>query len=267
LTSIAVRNVFYAYVPPHDVVSDAVLTVEHGESVALIGPNGSGKSTLLHLIAGNLQPTRGTIFLDEQELPTYGPRGVARRLAMVEQRHAIGFDFTVREIVAMGRMPHQGRFAREAIADRRAIDRAMAEAGVETLAERSIRTLSGGEGQRVFLAMALAQEAEVLLLDEPTTFLDLRHQVEFLAIVKRCISGGRAVLLAIHDLALAAQTADRVVMMRAGAIVHNGPATEVLTPENVRTIFNVKVAIGRDRASGMSYVLPWLHQPRNDNGD
>jgi len=260
---ISVRNVSFAYEPIHEVVHDATLTINPGESVALIGPNGSGKSTLLRLIAGGLRPNRGSILVDDRDIATYGARAFARRLAMVEQQHAVSFDFSVREVVAMGRMPHRGRFARETADDRQAIHRAMALAEVDTLAKRSIRELSGGEGQRVFLAMALAQEAGILLLDEPTTFLDLRHQLAFLSIVKRRITEGTTVLLAIHDLTLAAQTADRIAMMHDGAVVHDGATTDVLTAENVRAVFDVTVAIGEDSTSGMPYVLPSLHEAQN----
>jgi len=156
----------------------------------------------------------------------------------------------------MGRIPHTHRWTRETRADREAIERAMRWGEVDSLSDRSIRALSGGEGQRVFLAMALAQEPSILLLDEPTTFLDLRHQLSFLSIVGGRIAEGMTVLLAIHDLSLASQTVDRIVMLREGAVRIDGSPDQVLTQENIRDTFGVRAAIGRHPETGMLYVLP-----------
>ena len=158
----------------------------------------------------------------------------------------------------MGRFPHRGRWSRESKTDREAIERAMQWAEVRRLSGRSARALSGGEGQRVFLAMALAQEPEVLLLDEPTTHLDLRHQLSFLSIVKERIAVGLTVMLAIHDLTLAAQTADRIVMLHDGCVTCEGPPEDVLTMENIRTVFDVEAIVGQHPETGMLYVLPAL---------
>ncbi len=253
---IAVERLAFSYEGAIGVLDSVDLVVGSGELFALIGPNGSGKSTLLRLISGVLRPQRGRICLDETPVVDLSSRQISRKLAMVEQERQVGFDFTVREIVAMGRLPYRGRFGRESGDDRRAIDRAMAVADVDSLAGRSIRAVSGGERQRVFLALALAQEPNVLLLDEPTTHLDLRHQVQFLSIVRRSSDDGRTALIAIHDLTLAAQAADRIGLMRDGKIAIVGPPEEVLTPANLEASFGIDVRVGRDPTLGATYVLP-----------
>ncbi len=258
MTRIALDHVAFAYDRATPALRGVTLTAETGDAVALIGPNGSGKSTLLRVASGVLRPDAGAVLLDGTPIRSMSPREVARRLAMVEQERTVGFDFTVREVVAMGRLPHRPRFVRTSSDDRRAIDRALELADVTALAERSIRAISGGERQRVHLAMALAQEPDTLLLDEPTTHLDLRHQVQFMAIVKARAREGMTVLIAIHDLTLAAQAADRIALMRSGRIVEIGTPHDVLTPRNVHRAFGVTAIVGEHPDLGSVYVLPSL---------
>jgi iron complex transport system ATP-binding protein len=254
--NVTVENVTFSYDGRTPVLEDVSLDVPEGSLVGLIGPNGSGKSTLLKLTSGVLRPSRGRIRLGGVDVRSLSARVLARRLAMVAQDRPIGFEFTVREVVAMGRTPYVSRFGRESRADRRAIRDAMSLADVEDLAGRSIREISGGERQRVFLALALAQQPSVLLLDEPTTHLDLGHQVRFLAIVRRRAAEGCTVLLAIHDLTMAGQTVDRVGLIERGRIQATGEPGRVLTPANLRETFGVEVHVGRDPATGASYVVP-----------
>ena len=258
---ISIDSVSFAYDPSTPALEDVDLAVVSGESLALIGPNGSGKSTLLKVVSGVLRPDHGTVRLDDSPIDSLSARQVARRLAMVEQERTMGFDFAVREVVAMGRIPHRGRFARESSNDRRAIDRAMQLADVRELCDRSIRAVSGGERQRVYLGMALAQEPDVLLLDEPTTHLDLRHQVQFMSIVQERAQAGMTVLIAIHDLTLAAQAAHRIALMSEGRIVVTGQPSEVLTASNVRRVFDVEAIVGQHPELGTVYVLPALGRP------
>jgi len=253
---VSVEGVSFSYDRAIRVLDSVDLAVDSGELFALIGPNGSGKSTLLRLISGVFRPQEGRILLGALSVGGLSARRIAKHVAMVEQERATGFDFSVREIVGMGRFPHRGRFGRESGDDRRAIDRAMAVADVESLRERSIRAISGGERQRVFLALALAQEPDVLLLDEPTTHLDLRHQVQFLSIVRESSEEGRTALIAIHDLTLAAQVADRIGLMSGGRVGIAGTPGEVLTSSTLRESFGVEVRVGRDAALGAIYVLP-----------
>ncbi len=261
---IRVDRVSFAYDGTSLVLDGIELEVDGSEFVALIGPNGSGKSTLLRIISGVLRPTDGSIQLGDSSIGTLSVRQIAQRLAMVEQERPIGFDFTVREVVAMGRTPHRGRFARETRDDQTAIDRAMTLADVANLRDRSIRAVSGGERQRVFLAMALAQEPKALLLDEPTTHLDLRHQVQFMAIVQQRAEEGAAVVMAIHDLTLAAQTTDRIALMHQGRIIVTGSPSDVLTRRHIKQAFDLDVEVGQDPDTSLTYVLPRVPKPNHE---
>ncbi len=251
-------HISFAYPNSVAAVKDVDLDVASGTCCALIGPNGSGKSTLLRIVSGILRPKTGTIKLDGTPIHQLSARNVARHLAMVEQERTIGFDFSVREVVALGRVPHRSRFAKESAADVRAIDRAMALADVCSLAERSIRAISGGERQRVHLAMALAQEPAILLLDEPTTYLDLRHQTQFMSIVRQRAREGMTVLVAIHDLTMAAQVTDRMVLMDHGQAIVAGTPFDVLTAQNVRNVFGIDAIVEKHPLLGSTYVLPNL---------
>ncbi len=264
---VRVERVSYAYAGNAQAVCDVTLQVASGTSVALIGPNGSGKSTLLRLISGVLGADQGCVRLGGQRLSALTPRRIARHLAMVDQERSMGFDFTVREVVAMGRIPHRARFSRETARDLAVVARALALADVEGLSGRSIRAISGGERQRVYLALALAQEPDVLLLDEPTTYLDLQHQARFMSVVQDRLREGMTVLTSIHDLTLAAQTADRIAMMKDGRIEEEGAAGEVLTPTNIRRVFDVDATVGRDATTGAVYVVSSLRSAREKSSD
>lgn len=246
----------FSYDRASQVLDEVDLEVNGNEFVSLIGPNGAGKSTLLKIISGVLHPTAGDVKLGSSSIGKMSVRRIAQHLAMVEQEKPIGFDFTVREVVAMGRTPHRGRFARETTEDQKAVERAMVLADVGDLQGRSIRAISGGERQRVFLAMALAQEPKALLLDEPTTHLDLRHQVQFMSIVRERANEGAAVLMAIHDLTLAAQTTDRIALMHQGSIMVVGSPSDVLTQQHIKQAFNLDVVVGRHQDTSLTYVLP-----------
>ena len=237
------------------------LTVPKGEVLAIVGPNGSGKTTLLKNISGILSPEVGSVYLDMTRLPELSITELARYLAVVEQEREIGFDFTVREIVALGRLPHRGRFARETRTDKQWIGRAMELTNVALFAERSIRELSGGEKQRVFLAMALAQNPRVLLLDEPTTYLDINHQLQIMEIVCQQAAAGLTVLMAIHDLNLAAQYADRVAILHRGRLLAVGRPADVLTEANIKQAFQTDVAVGKNPVTNSIYINTVPTQP------
>ena len=220
------------------------LSVRAGELLALVGPNGSGKTTLLKALAGVRRPKRGVVYLDCRELAALPPREVARRVAALEQAPTVGFDFTVRELVEWGRHPHRPRLGPWTARDERAVQDALQRLGLEGLESRPISGLSGGERRRVFLAMALAQEPEVLLLDEPTAHLDLKHQLEVFERVRRLVEeNGLAVVAALHDLNWALRYADRVAVLERGRLVACGPPLDVLQPELVRRVWGVRVQI------------------------
>jgi len=236
------------------VLQEISLSIQKGEILAIIGPNGSGKTTLLKNISGVLTPDEGAVYLDMKRVTDLSTRDIARHLTAVEQEREVGFDFTVREIVAMGRIPYQGRFARETKEDKQQIREAMELANVISFADRSIRELSGGEKQRTFLAMALSQEPKVLLLDEPTIHLDINYQIQIMEIVRQQAKTGLTVLMALHDLNLAAQYADRVALVHRGRLLAIGESKEVLTPTNIRRAFETDVVVGHNPLTNSLYI-------------
>jgi len=230
------------------------LTIQEEEILAIVGPNGSGKTTLLKNISGVLTPEKGAVYLDMKQVTDLSTREIARHLTAVEQERGVGFDFTVREIVAMGRIPYQGRFARETQKDKQQIREAMELANVTSFADRSIRELSGGEKQRTFLAMALSQEPKVLLLDEPTIHLDINYQIQIMEIVRQQAKTGLTVLMALHDLNQAAQYADRVALLDHGRLLAIGEPKEVLTPANIKRAFETDVVVGHNPLTNSLYI-------------
>ena len=226
------------------VLAGITLDVPPGSVAALIGPNGAGKTTLLRLAGGSLRPTRGRVELNGENLAQVSAGERARRIAVVPQSLAIPFAFTVREFVALGRTPHLHALRGERAADRIAIERALAETDTDRFAARSVLELSGGERQRAILALALAQEPELLLLDEPTANLDVAHQLAILDLVRKLNRArGLTVLAAIHDLNLAALGFDRLLALDRGQIVADGSPREVLTPTLVEAVFGTVVDV------------------------
>ena len=213
-----------------------------GEWVAVVGPNGSGKTTLLRALGG-LLPYRGSATLRGRELREWPARDRARTLALVRQQTDLPFAFSVREVVAMGRAPHRGWLGPLAGADREAIEDAITGLSLGPLADRPVSALSGGEQQRVLLAQALAQDAGVLLLDEPTAHLDVRHRMDVLDRVRGLAAGGRAVVAAMHELDWAARYADRVVVLGGGTVAASGAPADVLTPGLLADVFGVRAEV------------------------
>ncbi len=223
------------------------LRVRAGETVGLIGPNGAGKTTLLKVLGGLIRDVEGEVWLQGRLLREYSPREVARLVAHVPQTTALDFAFTVREVVLMGRSPYLGRFQLEQPLDRQVAEQAMRTMNVQALSERFINTLSGGERQRVLIARALAQQPRILLLDEPTANLDVKHQLEVLSLTTRLAhQHGLAIVAAIHDLDLAARFFDRLVLLHEGRILADSTPEVVLTPSNLAEAFGVQVNIYRD---------------------
>ncbi|HET6439468.1 MAG TPA: ABC transporter ATP-binding protein [Anaeromyxobacter sp.] len=232
-----------------------------GEFVGLVGPNGAGKSTLVRLLAGLIPPDRGQVRLAGLD-PARSPRRlVARTCALVPQEPHLSWPFTVREAVMMGRAPHQGLLALPGRFDRGAVDGALRACDLEHLADRRIDALSGGERRRVFFARALAQEPRLLLLDEPTAFLDLGHQVAVMRLAQAAARGGLCVVAVLHDLNLAAAACHRLVVLSGGRVVAEGVPGEVLTAERVREVWEVPVWRGDNARSGAPVVLPDLPSP------
>jgi len=213
--------------------------VAPGEVVGLVGRNGVGKTTLLRLAAGALEPGSGRIRLAEESIGSLSRRALARHLALVPQDLHVPFPFRVGELVLMGRAPHQPLVGLESEHDVALAMAALERLGIADLAERGIETLSGGERQLVLFARALVQDPDVLLLDEPTAFLDLKHRVEVLREIRAFARSGRAALVVSHDLSLAARSCDRIVLLRPGGLAGVGPPAEIFTAENLRLAFGI----------------------------
>lgn len=236
------------------VLAGVDVQVRPGEVVSLVGPNGAGKSTLLKCLNRILQPHAGSVTLDGQALHVMSRRQLAQRVAYVPQQTAAAMALTVADMVALGRAPYRGGGA-GAADDAEIVADAIERLDLQALALRSYDQLSGGERQRVLLARALAQQAQFLLLDEPTSDLDLRHQVQAMSIARELAQQqGAGILIAIHDLGLASRFSDRLVMLHQGRNLAQGPWQEVLTPANIATVYGIGAVVGQ--ADGMPYVIP-----------
>jgi len=252
-----VRGVSFAYgVRP--ALEDVSLAARAGEYVGLLGPNGAGKSTLLRIVAGLAAPASGTVRLAGLDPHRAPRRAVAQVCAVVPQEPRVAWPFTVREAVMMGRVARQGLLAIPTRLDRGAVDGALEACDLAHLAGRRVDALSGGERRRVFFARALAQEPRVLLLDEPTAFLDLGHQVAAMRMAQVAAQGGLCVVAVLHDLNLAAAACDRVVVLSRGRVVAEGAPADVLTAERVETVWGIPVWRGENAATGATVVLPSL---------
>ena len=235
------------------------VSAESGQFVGLIGPNGAGKSTLLRAISNVLSYQEGSVSLHGADLTTLPAREVAELLALVPQIAPYTQGFTAFELVLMGRYPHLGRFQVEGQSDDRIARNAMRLTETDQFETRTIETLSGGERQRVFLARAVAQQPQVLLLDEPTSNLDILHQLKILTLVRQLVDDGLTAIAAIHDLNLAARFCDRLVLISEGRVVADGLAEDVLTPELIESAFGVESAIYREPVTGalaISLIAP-----------
>ena len=228
------------------ILRDVSFSVDEGERVALVGPNGAGKSTLLRVLAGTLRPTAGRVELGGDPITTLERSQIARRLAVVPQQAALPFAMRVEEVVALGRLPHEAPLRGARPSDRAAVAAAIERVGLGHLLGRDARELSLGERQLVLLALAVAQAAPALLLDEPTVHLDLRHQVEAMELLRDLNErDGTAMVAVLHDLALAAHFFGRLVVIDRGRIVADGPPDEVLTDDLIRDVFGVEPALVR----------------------
>lgn len=239
------------------VLTDLCLAVERGEVLALIGPNGAGKTTLLRALGRLLRPSIGTVALDGVDLWRLTPRVVARRLALAPQTHGGSWPLTVEQTVGLGRAPHRGWLLPLSAHDREAVNRAMRRMDVDQFRDRSMHELSGGEQRRVILARALAQAADILLLDEPTAYLDLRYQLEILQLARGMAhEDGRAVVITLHDLNHAAMCADHIALLAGGQLQLAGTPAEVLTPARIAHVYGVPVVVTPNPVDGTPLVTP-----------
>lgn len=234
-----VENLSFAY-EQKPVIADITLTVKKGEFVGLIGPNGSGKSTVLKNLYRALQPQAGVVKLDGNDLFKLSFKQAATKMGVVSQENTLPFDFTVEEIVAMGRSPYKKLFDGDTQKDREIINESLTYMGIADMAKRNFLHLSGGEKQRVLLARAIAQQTDLLILDEPTNHLDIGKQIQILDFVKNLKV---TVLAALHDLNLAAMYCDRLYVLKNGCIYKAGTPEEVLTPEIIYDVYGIKADV------------------------
>ncbi len=254
-SAIEARGLCFSY-GREPVIADVSLACSVGELVGIIGPNGSGKSTLLRLLSGVLRPAGGEVRVRARPLRDYPRRELAQTVAVVPQDTMIEFPFSVTEVVLMGRAPHLGGFAFEGDRDLQVARDAMQRTGVLHLAGRSVLELSGGERQRVILARALAQEARILLFDEPTAFLDIRHEVEIYDLLQDLQREEKSIITILHDLNLAALYCDRIALLKAGRLVRVGPPSEVITYAALKEVYETEVYIDINDVTGTVNVLP-----------
>jgi iron complex transport system ATP-binding protein len=239
------------------VVEGLQLDIPHGQVTAIVGPNGCGKSTVLRGLSRLLRPAAGQVLLDGRDIHALHTKQVARRLGLLPQSPVVPDGITVAELVGRGRHPHHGLLRQWTREDDEVVARALEQTGTADLADRPVDELSGGQRQRVWIAMVLAQHTDLLLLDEPTSFLDIAHQVEVLDLVRDlCDQQGTTVVMVLHDLAMAARYADHLIAMREGRIVAQGEPQDVVTAETVCDVFGIPCRVRWEEASGDLTVIP-----------
>lgn len=270
MNAIELCGVSVSYGAGQGALEDIDLCVEKGEICAVLGPNGAGKSTLVKVLSGALTPRTGTVKILGEPLAGLDRRAIARKIAVVPQSSEVAPGFSVRDVVMMGRAPHQGAWMRPSPRDEAAVAHAIACCELEHLRDRPVAELSGGEQQRVAMARALAQEAAVLLLDEASAHLDVRHFIALSELVHREVrERGLACLTVLHDLNAAAQYADRIALLKAGRLVAHGTIEEVMTYRRLKEVFEAELYVGVNELDNARYFLPvrpQLGPPRPRDG-
>lgn len=237
-------------------IADLNFTVPEGKFTAVIGPNGCGKSTLVKSLSRVLPTEPGMVTLDDRAVSAYRSKSLAQRLALLPQHPVVPDGVTVASLVARGRYPYHRPLRQWSAEDPAAISQSLADTGLVALADTPVAELSGGQRQRAWLAMVLAQQTQYVLLDEPTSFLDISHQIDVLRLCQKITATGRTVLAVLHDLNQAARYADELVVMSQGELVAQGTPTEVLTTDLVQEVFGLATMIGTDPAVGSPLVVP-----------
>lgn len=239
------------------IARDLSVAIPDGHFTAIIGPNGCGKSTLLRTLSRLMTPAEGSVFLDGEQIQRFASKEVARRIGLLAQNATTPGDITVQELVARGRYPHQPLFTRWRKEDDEAVSRAMVATGITDLAQQSVDTLSGGQRQRAWIAMVLAQETSIMLLDEPTTWLDISHQIDLLELLSELNrTQGYTLAAVLHDLNQACRYATHLIALRDGEIVAQGAPKEIVTPELIERIYGMRCMIIDDPVAGTPLVVP-----------
>ncbi|CAM2993709.1 ABC transporter ATP-binding protein [Hathewaya histolytica] len=241
-----------AYLGESHILKGLDINVKKKEFVGIIGPNGSGKSTLLKCIYRTLKPSMGAILLDNKNIKDFSIKETAKKMAVVSQHNNYNFDFTVADMVLMGRSPHKKFIEKDNAEDYRIMEESLEKVGMKEYVNRSFSSLSGGERQRIILARALAQKTECLILDEPTNHLDIKYQLQFMATVKKLEI---TVISAIHDLNIAALYCDKIYAMKSGKILSYGTPKQVLTEELIKSLYEVDAKVTEDRETGILNIM------------
>ena len=254
---------YQAYFSQKKAYTQLLNAIQPGEVVGLLGPNGSGKSTMVKLLCGVLHPTGGSIKLNGQEITALPPRELARKVAVVPQEPVFSFPFTALEVVLMGRHPHLDGLAFESEEDIALAANALQRCGAGEFADRPVQELSAGERQRVVCARALAQDPGCLLLDEPASFMDIRHQVELYDLVRQQADNDTGVLSVLHDLNLAAEYCDRIYLLKEGTVLASGKTAEVFTYANLKKAFDTDLYVDVNALTGRMLVTPLSRKQRS----
>jgi iron complex transport system ATP-binding protein len=259
MSDITVRKLSYSYSPPQLALDGVSFDIPAGRFCGIIGPNGSGKTTLLKCISGYIKPDGGAVMIGGKSVTAFPVRELARRMALVQQHAALEYEFTVGDIVLTGRNPHMHRWRGESKEDYALAAKALEEAGISHLKDRLVTELSGGEWQMMILARALCQQADIMLLDEPVTGLDIRHQVNIMGTVKRLAAErGISVVCVLHDLNLALCYCDQIALLKEGKLVSVGSPAAVLTRERLEDVYRTKLHIIED--GGQTFILPVMER-------
>lgn len=259
MNSIEVKNLKFGY--KNDLVlKDISFDIKKGVFLSIVGPNGSGKSTILKLLNNIVDAKTASILIEGKDINRFRKKDLARKVALVPQDTTINYEFTVEEVVLMGRHPYKGRFERENKTDYELVEEALKLTNTFYLKDRMITEISGGERQRVLIARALAQEPSIILLDEPTAHLDINHQIEILSLLQRLNKEkGTTIVLVIHDINLGIRYSDEIIMLNKGKILGRGTPEEVITKDNIEQAYNLKVEIDRSKHTDKIYLTPLVY--------
>ncbi|MBN1215580.1 MAG: ABC transporter ATP-binding protein [Candidatus Lokiarchaeota archaeon] len=252
---ISCKNLHFKY-RTKQIINDITLNFEKGHLYGVLGPNGSGKTTLLKLLIGLLKQNHGQVYIDDINLKKFSIRDIAKQVTMVNQTNYIEFDYKVSEVIKMGRYVYISRFSNESDEDKQIINDVIEQLKLTKLKDRKFNNLSGGEQQKVIIARAIAQKARILLLDEPISHLDINYQIEFMNLFRNYVKKGLIVILILHDLNIAAQYCDKIILMNNGTIMEFGNIQNVLTKNNIQKTYGIDVIIRKNNLTNSIYITP-----------
>ena len=263
-SELKLENIHFKY-KTDPVIRDITVNFGKGVLYGIMGPNGCGKTTLLNLISKILKNQYGKIVIDGKSISDLSIREIAKNIAYVKQKNSLEFDFSVKEIILMGRYAYIDRFYQESEEDKRIVDEILKKMGLKPFEDRNYSTLSGGEQQKVLVAQAMAQKGKILLLDEPTSHLDINFQIELMEILKNLVSEGIVVISVLHDINLATQYCDKILLIKNGKIHSFGIVSETITQQNIREVFDIDVVVGKNLYTNTIYITPLRAKQLSEN--